>query len=202
MDAKEAGSKFLAKTCDFLVSLPFDLKFLQEATADLDLEKGVRELAGGVLIHVLSRHDGTAPERYLEDVVLVRVALSRVAKEGGEAAAAFTARFPEIYDTLEADLAVFRQCLGEDVWAWLGNRLAGFARLSLKGKRPAEYVDDEEALESLYEDGRAFQTNYGVSETQLRNKLRRPEQLVELLQRRYSEELKRRPAQASLQTDD
>jgi hypothetical protein len=194
MDAKEAGSEFLAKTCEYLISLPFDLKFLQEAASDPDLDRRAREIAASALIHILNRHEGTGPERYLEDVFILRLGLLGVRREGGDAAPAFTARFPEVYDTLDDELATFQTGLGEKVSAWLSARLESFSRLSLKGKKASQYVDDEEALSSLYEDGITFQTNYGVTETQVRNKLRRPEQVVDFLLRRCTDDMKRRPA--------
>lgn len=193
MDAKEVGSKFLARVCEYLVSLPFDLKILQEAVSDPDLERKARETAAGVLVHVLSRHEGAGPERYLEDVLLLRIALRRVAAEGGDGAAAFTGRFADVYGTLEDDLQLFERFLGRELWAWLFARSGSFGRLLWKGKRPDAYVDDQEALDDLYEDGLTFQTNYDLTDAQVGNKLRRPEPLLDLLTRRHAEDLKKRP---------
>ncbi len=184
MDAKEAGSEFLTKVCDYLVSLPFDLKILQEAVTDPDLEKGAREVAAGVLLHALNHHEGTGPEGYLEDVLLLRVALHRIATEGGDGAPAFRARFGEVYDTLEDDLQLFARALKPELWSWLQSRIDTFGRLTVKGKRAILYVEDESTWDELYDDGLTFQTNYSITESQVRNKLRRPEQIAELLQKK------------------
>lgn len=191
---KEAGREFLTRVIDYLVSLPFDLKILQEAIADPELEPAARELAASVVIHVFSPREGTGAERFLEDVFLFRLALQEVCALGGDGAGAFRARFPEAYERLDSDLATFQGVLGEELWRWLGAKLPGLGRLTFKGKRPARYVEDEDAQATLYEDGLDFQTAYNLSEDHARNRLRRPEQVTEILQRRHSEEAKKRGA--------
>lgn len=192
MQSTEIERKFLARVSEYLVTFPFDLKILQEAIAEPDLERSARELAAGVLISALSPQEGSGPERFVDDVVVLRIALDRIAKEGGEDATHFCARFSDVYACLGEDLKVFEQCLGAELWAWLCGRLNLFCRLTLKGKRASQYVDDESTWDQLYEDGVDFQTNYDVTEGQIQNKLRRPEQLVEIVARRCAEEAKRR----------
>ena len=184
MDEKEARRALLPIVWDYLVSLPYDAKILQEAAADADLPRDGRERAAAVLIHVLSRHEGQGPERYLEDIFLVRAALSRLGEgEGGEPAA-FEARFGDVFGRLDEDIAVFSASLGDEVWQRLLQRTDGFGKLLLKGKRASQYIDDQESLDLLYEEGLEFQTNYNLTEAQVQNRLRRPEQVIEHLQRR------------------
>ena len=193
MQSTERGREFLTRVSEYLLTFPFDLKILQEAIAETDLERGVREIAAGVLISSLSPQEGSGPERFVDDLLVLRIALKRLATEGGEGAAAFCARFPEVYERLDEDLQLFEQGLGPELWAWLGTRPAASCRIALKGKRASQYIDDDSTWDQLYEDGVDFQTIYDVSESQVQNKLRRPEQLVEIIQRRHSEDLKKRP---------
>lgn len=192
MDAKEVRRELLARAWDYLVSLPFDSKILQEAASDPDLDRRGREVAAGVLLHVLSHHEGAGPDRYLEDIFLVRAALHRLTELGGEGAAAFQERFAEVYGKLASDIEVFQQALGLELWQRVLQRIEGCSRLSLKGKRAAQYIDDEGALDLLYDEGLEFQTNYSVTEAQVQNRLRRPEQVPEYLQRRYAEDARKR----------
>ncbi len=192
MQSTEIGREFLTRVSEYLVTFPFDLKILQEAITEPDLERSARELAASILISSLSPQEGSGPERFVDDVVLLRIALSRIAKEGGDGAESFCTRFGEVYGKLEDDLRVFEQCLGPELWSWLGARLGTFCRLPLKGKRASQYVDDQSCWDQLYEDGVDFQTNYDVTEAQIQNKLRRPEQLVEIIQRRHAEDIKKR----------
>ena len=67
----------------------------------------------------------------------------------------------------------------------------GLPRAVYKGKRAPQYIDDEEALSFLYDEGLEFQTNYNVTEEQVRNKLRRGEQVMESLNKRRAEEAKK-----------
>lgn len=192
MQSTEIGREFLTRVSEYLVTFPFDLKILQEAITEPDLERSARELAASVLIGSLSPQEGSGPERFVDDVVLLRITLSRIAKEGGEEAAGFCTRFGEVYSKLDDDLRIFEQSLGPELWSWLSARPASFCRLPLKGKRASQYVDDPSSWDQLYEDGVDFQTNYDVTEAQIQNKLRRPEQLIEILQRRHAEDIKKR----------
>ncbi len=191
MGEKAAEGPFLEKVSEYLLSLPFDLKILQEAVTDPDLDRAAREEAAGTIIHVLSPQEGESPGRYVDDVLLVRAALKRVAADGSEGAGAFSSRFGEVYERLDEDLKTFEEFLGE-LWPWLRGKLPGFVKLAFKGKKAPQYIDDEEAASFLYEQGLEFQTNYPVNEEQVRNRLRRGEQVLELLNRRRAEEAKKR----------
>jgi hypothetical protein len=189
---KEADQTFLQKVGEYLLSLPFDLKILQEAVTDPDLERGAREIAAGTIIHTLGPQEGDGPQRFVDDVLLVRGALKRVIADGGDGAKAFADRFrTEVYDQLDDDLEVFADALG-DLWPWLTGKLDGFRKPPYKGKAPPQYVDDEEAAAFLYEEGMEFQTNYNVTEDKVRNSVRRVDVLVDMLNKRRAEEAKKK----------
>ena len=106
---KEAERPFLEKVGEYLLSLPFDLKILQEAVTDPDLDRSAREIAAGTIIHTIGPQEGgDGPMRFVDDVLLVRAALKRVIADGGEHAKDFKARFDgEVYGKLDDDLAIF-----------------------------------------------------------------------------------------------
>jgi hypothetical protein len=189
---KEAERSFLEKVTEYLLSLPFDLKVLQEAVTDPDLERGAREIAAGAITHTLGPQDGDGPQRFVDDLLLVRAALKRVVADGGDAAKDFTTRFEaEIYGKLDADLALFEEVLG-DLWPWLTGKLEAFRKTPYKGKTPPQYVDDDEAASFLYDEGLEFQTNYNVTEDKVRNSVRRVDAIVEMLNKKRAEEAKKK----------
>lgn len=192
MIAKETERRFLSILGGYLLSLPFDLKALQEAVADDNLERGAREVAAGAIVHTLLPQEGEGPLRYADDVLFVRAAFREVAARGGEGSAAFRDRFREIYEPLDADLAVVEQQLGADTWQWLAGKVESFVRLPYKGKRAAQYVDDDESQSLLYDEGLEFETNYNVTEEQVKNRLRRADQIIELLAKRRADEAKKK----------
>src|SRR5450432_1840983 len=114
---KELERTFLDTISRTLVSLPFDLKVLIEAVADSDLEHGTREMAAATVVHVITPKEGTVdpPVRFAEDVVLLRLALLKIAAEGGEGAPAFKERFAEDYGRIDDELALFRQVFGAEI---------------------------------------------------------------------------------------
>src|SRR6185437_15218198 len=189
---KEAERPFLEKVGEYLLSLPFDLKILQEAVTDPDLERGAREIAAGTIIHTIGPQEGDGPMRFVDDVLLVRAALKRVVADGGEHAKDFVARFDaEVYGKLDDDLHVFEEVLG-DLWPWLTGKLETFRKPPYKGKTPSQYVDDEEAAAFLYDEGLEFQTNYNVTEDKVRNSVRRVDAIVEQLNKRRAEDAKKK----------
>ena len=190
MPAKETERSFLSKLSGYLLSLPFDLKMLQEAASNLDLQPAAREIAAGAIIYTLLPQEGEGPLRFADDVLLVRAAFAAVRAKGGEAFGSFQERFPEVYEKLDDDLQVFEQQLG-DLWRWLSGKIETFGRLTYKGKRAAQYVENDENLSLLYDEGLEFETNYNVNEEQVRNRVRRVEQVVELLTKRHAEDLKK-----------
>ena len=190
--AKEAERAFLEKIAEYLISLPFDLKILQEAVTDPDLDRAIREIAAGAIIHSIGPQEGEGPLRYVDDVLLTRAALQRVVADGSDGAKAFKERFAgEVYGKLDEDVKVFADVLG-DLWPWLTGKLDAFRKPPYKGKTPAQYVDDDEAASFLYEEGLEFQTNYNVNEDKVRNSVRRLDPIVEQLNKRRAEEAKKK----------
>src|SRR5207244_2207193 len=75
MSPQETERRFLSLLTDCLVSLPFDLKVLQEAVADPNLDRAARDIAAGAIVHTLLPQEGEGPLRFVDDALLVRAAL-------------------------------------------------------------------------------------------------------------------------------
>jgi hypothetical protein len=195
MQPSELGRNFLARVSECLVSLPFDFKILQEAVAQPELERSVRKAAAGLLVQSLSPQDGPSPERYIDDAIWLRMALGQIlaqVEQGSDAAREFCQRFDDVFATVASDLKLFESYLGPGLWSWLGARMTPPVRTLLRGKRADDYVDDEKSWDGLYEDGLDFQTNYDVTDERVQNRLRRPEQIADYLQRRFAEDSRKR----------
>lgn len=190
MSVQEAERGFLSRLGECLLSLPFDLKVLQEAASDPNLDRAAREIAAGAILHTLLPQEGEGPLRYADDVLLVRAALAAVSAKGGEGASAFRERFADVYDRLDEDITVFKGELGE-LWSWLATKIDTYPRVVYKGKRAAQYTEDDDGLALLYEEGLEFETNYNVNEDHVRNRVRRVEQVTELLKKRHADESKK-----------
>jgi hypothetical protein len=191
MNAQEKERRFLSLLGEYLVSLPFDLKVLQEAVANPDLDREARELAAGAIVHTLLPQEGDGLLRYVDDALLVRAAFRAVANRGGEGTTAFRERFPEVYGALDEALQTFEEQLGADTWSWLSGKVATFPKLTYKGRRASQYVDDDEGPSFLYDEGLEFETNYTVTDEQVRNRLRRADQVTELLAKKRADEARK-----------
>ena len=78
-----------------------------------------------------------------------------------------------------------------DTYTWVVGKVDGLSKQVYKGKKVAQYIDDEESVETLYEDGLAFATDYPLDEDKLAMRLKRPETLLEPLRRKALEEKKK-----------
>jgi len=184
---------FLDTMAKALVSLPFDLKILLEAVADSDLERGVRELAAGTVVHVITPKDGNvdAPLRFAEDVVQLRLALAKIAAEGGEGAPAFRERFAEDYGRFDEELGLFRQVLGGDIVDWLDSRWASMLKGVYAKKKISMFVDDEEVGTFLYDEGLRFATLYPITEKSLAGRVKQAQPFVDHLARKREQDKKK-----------
>ena len=97
MPPTENGQRFLSRVREYLLSLPFDLKVLQEILTNDELPQPIREQAAGVLLQAFCHQEGTGPERFLDDILLLRLTLGHIATVEGEAAASFRQRFDDIF---------------------------------------------------------------------------------------------------------
>jgi len=190
--AQDLERRFLTLATQWLLALPHDLKVLFEAKDDPNLERAARETAAGGILYVLNP-DPSSEEKFIgfaDDAIVLRAALRKVVAQGGEGAEDFRRRFEEYYDTIDADLELCAQAMGE-TFVWLTHKIDILPKQAYKGKKVPQYIDDEESVEMLYEDGLAFATEYPIDEGKLSMRLKRPETLLEPLRRKAAEEKKK-----------
>jgi hypothetical protein len=190
---KDQEREFLEVYSKALVSLPFDVKVLLEAVADPDLEHAVRELAASAVVHIIAPKDGNVerPVRHAEDVVLLRLALKKIAEEGGEGADAFKSRFDENYSRLDEELGVFERAFGSDVTSWLDSKWPALAKVVYSRKKISQFVDDEEVGTFLYDEGLRFGTEYPLTEKTLAGRVKQGQPIVDHLLRKREQDRKK-----------
>jgi hypothetical protein len=190
---KDIERRFLQMVGRHLVSLPHDLKVLYEAKDAPDLERAAREIACGAIVYMLQPRDVSGDLKLVARVdhaAILRAALRVIGERGGEGAVAFRERFAEIYQTLDQDLALYAQALGE-LYSWLASKIDGLPKLVYRSKRVATYVDDGEAAEFLYEEGLTFQAVYDIVEETLAGRLKLAKPILEHLAKRRAEDARR-----------
>ena len=175
----------------WLVSLPHDLKIAFDAMDDENLPRPVREVAAGVVAYVISPNESISDRNenivsFADDAVLLRVALSK-ALGPGEDEKAFRDRFPELFDQLDENLSLCKTVMGE-LMTWLEGKVKVLPALDYKGKKIGKYLDDEEARETLFDDGLVFRTDYPVDEKTIADKLKKASTVTETMKRRKVEE--------------
>jgi uncharacterized membrane protein YkvA (DUF1232 family) len=185
-------ARFVELFKSWLVSLPHDLKIAFDAMDDENLPRSSREIAAGAVCYVVSPNDfvsdrNEAVASFADDALLLRLALRAVVADSGEDGAAFRDRFPELFDGLDDDLAVCGRVLG-DLMPWLQGKVGNLRNQSYKGKKARLFLDDDEARETLYEDGLAFRTDYPVDDKIIGDKLKKASTVTDVMRRRRAEE--------------
>jgi uncharacterized membrane protein YkvA (DUF1232 family) len=188
-------ARFVELIRSWLASLPHDLKAVFEAMDDENLSRSSRELAVGTIVYVVSPNDFVSDRNetvasFVDDAILLRLGLRQALAAGGtdeEAARAFRDRFPELFVTLDDDLALCRAVMG-DLVGWLESKVEGMRKLEHRGKKVPAFLDDDEAREELFEDGLVFRTDYPIDEQTIGDKLKKASTVTEVMKRRRAEE--------------
>jgi hypothetical protein len=190
---KDLERSFLDTIARALVSLPFDLKILLEAVSDPDLDHSAREVAAAAVVHIIAPRDGNVEPyiRHSEDVLVLRLALRHVLRDGAEGAPAFRARFAEDLGRLGQELDLLDRACGRDLVAWLDSRWAVLCKAVFARKKIPMFVDDEEVGTLLYDEGMKFGTNYPISEKTLEGRLKQAQPILDHLQRKWDQDKKR-----------
>ncbi|HEX2659876.1 MAG TPA: hypothetical protein VHU40_16445 [Polyangia bacterium] len=157
----------------------------------------MREMAAAAVVHIITPKDGNTdpPVRHAEDVVLLRLTLARIGKDGGEGAEAFRQRFAENYESLDGELQTFRNVLG-DLVDWVDSRWASLLKAVYGKKKISMFVDDEEVGTFLYDEGLKFGTNYPISEKYLAGRVKQAQPFVDHLIRKRDQDKKKIPSSA------
>lgn len=184
--------RFLTTISEWLLALPHDLKVLFEAKDEPNLERPAREIAAGAILYILTP-DTSSDEKFVgfaDDALILRAALRAIVATGGEGAPAFRERFAEYFETLDDGLSLCQSVMG-DTYEWFVGKIATIHKQVYKGKKVAQYIDDDESVELLYEDSLAFATEFPLDENKLSMRLKKFETLLEPLRRKVAEEKKK-----------
>ena len=193
-----AESKFVELMRSWLVSLPHDLKIAFDAMDDENLPRPARELATGVVMYIVGPKDSADRNEvvaYADDALLLRLALTKALGKG-EDEQAFRDRFPELFEGLDENLKLCKSILG-DLMIWLESKVSTLKSGSYKGKKLATYLDDEEARETLFDDGLVFRTDYPVDEKTIGDKLKKAATVQEVVKRHRADEQRAKGIAAS-----
>ena len=187
-----AETQFVEIMRSWLTSLPHDLKILYEAASDENLSRATRELATGAILYTVSPSDLVSHDRddfsgYADDCLLVRLALRQGLAGNDEDCATFRSRFDEFFANLDDELDVCKQAMGE-LFPWVESKIDRLSSLEYKSKKVAQYLDDDELSEQLYEDGLEFRTEYPIDEDDLADRFKKASTVLEGMQRRRDQE--------------
>jgi len=146
--------RFKEVMLDAIMSLPQDMKAVLSVVEDPYLEDEYKTLAAGALMHVLSASNAIPGMRgtlaYVDDVIVLRIALERCMKGSPEVMAKQAEHSPELFGPLPEQMEAVREYLG-DLLKVLDKAVDELPELSHEGHTPSECARDMDASTWLYD---------------------------------------------------
>jgi uncharacterized membrane protein YkvA (DUF1232 family) len=178
---------FVDSVREGLVLLPQHVKLLLRVYDDPDVPESGRVLASGSLVHWLSAANTIPGVRgilaYVDDLLIMRLALARLGALAPEALARHRDDSPEVLDGLDAQVELIRGQLGGAIGVF-ETALDRIGDLKHMGRTATECVVDAEAGTMLYEEVQAALVNLDLEETAVVRELKGLDRALAGLQRR------------------
>ena len=148
--------QFLTFMRGAIISLPQTLKSALRLAEDPDIPDEGRVLVAGAIVHWLSRTNTIPGVRgntlsLVDDVLVLMLAFERLTKLAPDVVERSKADSPELFETLEEDLALTREYMGNGIQV-VEQALGRVTRLKHMGRTPQQCVKDESSATMLYEE--------------------------------------------------
>jgi uncharacterized membrane protein YkvA (DUF1232 family) len=184
MDHKEEFVAFLSRS---IIEIPQDVKVLFEMLDDGDLGDDARVRVAGSLLYLLAPGD-LVPDSFgllghADDSLVFRMTMAATLGDVPDRAGHYRDRYPEVFGSLEADLAAARGFLG-DVYPWLEERLAALATIEFKGKRAPMFLEDVDEGSWLYDEVNEALLDFEIDEEELARSLRKVDRIVPVMRQK------------------
>ncbi len=121
----------------------------------------------------------------------MRLALRRMASEGGEGAAPSRIASTEIYGRLDGEMETFERAFGNDVITWLDSQWPALPRPSTRARRSPSSSTTRRSATFLYDEGLRFGTEYPISEKTLAGRVKQAQPIVDHLLRKREQDKKK-----------
>ena len=139
---------------DGMLSLPQDLKAMLRVHEDPDLDDNARVLVSGALLHVLSGANAipgiTGTLAFADDVIVLRMALAKIAESSSEVVARHREEYPEVYEVWDEQVDAVRERFG-DLMSVLDRVVDGLPNITFQGHSAKQCAKSEEDGTWLYD---------------------------------------------------
>ena len=180
------GDSFFETLVKWIMSLPSDIKVLVVMIGDEELDMRARSLAVGTLAYVVAPI-GLIPDAipvlgYVDDVLMLHIALAVILRIDPERAYYYRERYPEIIGAIDEQTQLLIDTLGA-LYSWLEAFVENLTQRRYKGQSTEEAAQSEETREEIFDEAMEFAANVNVDEATIRQKLLSspPKQIVKLL---------------------
>ncbi|MEY4515173.1 MAG: hypothetical protein RLZZ450_7295 [Pseudomonadota bacterium] len=182
--------EFLTFIKGSILALPQSLKAALRVAEDPDIADEGRALVAGAVIHWLSKTNTIPGVRggalaYVDDVLVLLLALEHTKKLAPDAPERLLQHAPEVCETLDADLALARQYLGNGM-SFIEQALTRVVKLKHMGRTAQQCVKDESAATMLYEELLAALVDFDPSPESVSRELKDLDSVIDELRKKAS----------------
>ncbi len=177
--------EFVEFMCRSISEIPQDVKILFEMLDDAELSESARTQTAGALLYLLAPGD-LIPDTFgllghADDSLVFRMIMAaNVRGAPQERAEHYRGRYPEVFDTLDEDLATAVGFLGE-MYPWMEQWLDKLDKVEFKGKRAPAIIADVEEGTWLYDEVNEALLDVDFDEDDLRRELRRVDRILPVM---------------------
>ena len=173
---------------DAILSLPQDMKAVLRIVEDPELDDDSRALAAGAILHVLSASNAIPGLRgtlaYVDDVIVLRLALERIEKSAPQVIARHRSESPELFSPLTDQMASIRRYLGDAI-SVLDKATDGLPKLSHQGHDARTCARDDDACTWLYDSvSEAIVDEFDFDDEEVSRAVKRVDEIIPHLQQR------------------
>ncbi len=182
MSQKNAFVEFTSRG---ITEMQQDVKILLEMFDDPEFEDETRLRAAGALLYLVAPGD-LIPDTFgvlgsVDDVLVMRMTMDYALKTTPSQTSHYTERYPEVFESLAADLETAHGYLDE-VYPWMVTYLARVVKIEFKGKKASAMLVDDDAGTWLYDELNEALLDLEYDDDELNRELRRVDRILPVLQ--------------------
>lgn len=186
MSHKEEFIGFLSRS---ITEISLDVKIMFAMMDDPEFTEVTRTRVAGALLYLLAPGD-LIPDTFgllgqSDDSLVMRMTMSYMLSERPEQEDYYRERYPEVFETLQQDLEIASNFLGE-IYPWMEKYLEKMVTIEFKGKKAKDVIEDVEANSWLYDEINEALLDLEYDDDELNRELRRVDRILPVMQEKMN----------------
>jgi uncharacterized membrane protein YkvA (DUF1232 family) len=186
MSHKEEFIGFLSRS---ITEISLDVKIMFAMMDDPEFAEETRARVAGALLYLLAPGD-LIPDTFgllgqSDDCLVMRMTMAFVLRKRPERAEHYHERYPEVFETLQEDLEIASNYLGE-IYPWMEAYLDKLITIEFKGKKAQDVIEDVEASTWLHDEINEALLDLEFDDDELNREMRRVDRILPVMEEKMN----------------